>query len=56
VASCAIHAQTFTATVQGTVTDASGAGIPSATITATNVATNVHSEARSDGTGRYLLS
>ena len=51
----AINAQTFTATVAGSVIDASGAAIPNATVTATNVATNVHTETRSDGTGRYLL-
>src|SRR5262245_26483854 len=50
-----INAQTFTASVLGTVTDASGAAVPSATVTATNSATNVKIETRSDGTGRYLL-
>ncbi|MEO8372627.1 MAG: carboxypeptidase-like regulatory domain-containing protein [Candidatus Solibacter sp.] len=51
----AVYSQTFTASVLGVVSDASGAAIPNAAVTATNVATNVHTETRSDSTGRYLL-
>ena len=52
----ATYSQTFTASVLGTVTDATGAAIPNANITATNLATNVRIETRSDTTGRYLVT
>lgn len=52
----AMYSQSFTASVLGNVTDASGAAIPNATIVAVNSATNARVEARSDGTGRYLVS
>lgn len=51
----ALNAQTFTASLLGTVTDATGAAIPNAVVTATNVATNVKVESRSDSVGRYLV-
>lgn len=56
VAAFAINAQSFTASVLGTVTDASGAAIPNATVSAVNVATNVRTETRSDSTGRYIVT
>ncbi|MFB3827707.1 MAG: TonB-dependent receptor domain-containing protein [Bryobacteraceae bacterium] len=52
----AANAQSFTASLLGNVTDASGAAIPNAAIVATNVATNAKVEARSDATGKYLVS
>jgi hypothetical protein len=56
IASQNSRAQSFTASLLGNVTDASGAAIPNAAIVATNVATNAKVEARSDGTGRYVVS
>jgi len=49
-------AQTFGASLLGNVTDASGAAVPGATIVAINTATNVKTETRSDGTGRYVIT
>lgn len=46
------HAQ-FTASVQGTVTDTSGAAIPGATITLTNAGTNISSHTTSSASGNY---
>ena len=43
------------ATVIGTITDQSGAAIPSATITLTNVATNISTTAKSNGSGQYTF-
>ncbi len=51
-----LWAQSFTATLLGSVIDASGAAIPNATIVATNAATNAKVEARSDGMGRYVVA
>ncbi|MBI3208967.1 MAG: TonB-dependent receptor [Candidatus Solibacter usitatus] len=48
--------QSFTASVIGNVSDATGAAIPNVTITATNVSTNLKTETRSDGTGRFLAA
>jgi hypothetical protein len=49
------NAQSFTASLIGDVTDASGAAIPNITLTAVNVATNIKTEARSDATGRFVV-
>lgn len=49
-----LHAQTLTASLSGTVSDATGAVIPGATVTITNVATNVvASEDVTDRNGTY---
>jgi len=48
-------AQSFTASVFGTVTDTTGAAIPNATVIAVNEATNTRTEAKSDIAGKYLL-
>ena len=50
-----LHAQTITAGVNGTVTDASGAVVPNAKITATNVATNVSSSTVTTREGIYVI-
>ena len=42
--------------IAGTVTDNSGAAIPNATITATNVATNAVATRTSSGSGTYLIA
>src|SRR5258705_338760 len=52
----ALRAQSFTASLLGDVTDASGAAVPDATIVAINVAHNQRTETRSDATGRYVVS
>lgn len=48
-------AQTITGTINGTVTDPSGAVIPGATVTATNVATNISSKTTTDHDGIYSI-
>src|SRR5512134_126501 len=50
-----VMAQSFTASLLGNVTDASGAAIPNVKITTTNVANNTKTEAVSDATGRYAV-
>jgi hypothetical protein len=42
--------------IQGVVTDATGAVLPGATVTATNVATGVKTERQTTGAGLYVLS
>lgn len=49
------HAQIVNASLDGSVTDPSGAGIPEAAITARNVATGVAIKTKADATGNYLL-
>ncbi|MEW6323149.1 MAG: TonB-dependent receptor [Acidobacteriota bacterium] len=49
-------AQSDTATVIGTITDAQGAVLPGATVTATNTRTGFTRSAVSDETGRYRLA
>jgi hypothetical protein len=49
------HAQTITASVNGVVTDPTGAVIPNATVIATNVDTGVKTTTKSDGAGDYNL-
>jgi hypothetical protein len=48
-------AQSFTASVFGTVTDTTGAAIPNATVIAVNEATNTRNEGKSDIAGKYLI-
>src|SRR3989442_1499373 len=49
------HAQIVNASLYGSVTDPSGAAIPDATITATNVATGVGIKSVTDAAGNYLF-
>jgi hypothetical protein len=51
----ALIAQTNTASVAGTVSDASGAKIPQATVSVTNTQTGIHQEQTTDSTGRYSI-
>jgi hypothetical protein len=50
-----LHAQTMAATIQGTVTDATGAVVPGATITATNQENGLQRSAGSSGAGIYAM-
>lgn len=48
-------AQSFTASILGTIRDGTGAVVPAATVTAVNTGTNARTEARSDQHGNYTL-
>jgi hypothetical protein len=52
---CAAVAQTITASITGTVTDASGAVVPNVKVTATNAATNLTHTATTNDAGLYNL-
>src|SRR5207245_2680464 len=45
-----------TGSIQGTVTDPTGAVVPGATVASTNVATGVKTERQTTGAGLYVLS
>src|ERR1041385_2652913 len=49
-------AQTISGNLVGTVLDPSGAAVPNATVTATNVATGVKSETTTSSTGDYRIA
>lgn len=49
------HGQTITGSVNGTVTDASGAALPGAKVTATNVQTNVSQSTDTSSSGVYTI-
>jgi hypothetical protein len=51
----ASYAQVSTASIQGTVRDASGASIPAATIVLRNNGTNVETNTSTNGTGEYAI-
>ena len=55
VASAALWSQTTYATLTGTVKDTSGAVVPKARITVTNVETNIKSSAESNEVGDYTI-
>lgn len=56
-ASCGLAwCQTTFASITGTVVDASGAAVPNATITATNLETNIRTTTRSNEVGNYTLA
>ena len=54
-ASLNARAQITSATLLGTVTDASGASVANATVTATNVSTSLNYTATTDTNGQYLI-
>src|SRR5947208_9326117 len=56
VATAILQAQTFTASLQGTVTDSTGAIVPNARITLVNEATNVKQVKNTDSRGAYLFT
>jgi hypothetical protein len=51
-----LHAQVSTASIQGTVRDSSGAGIPAAAIVLHNNSTNVDTNTASNGTYSLRVS
>jgi len=51
----ACYGQTVSATLRGTVTDSTGAVVPEAVITATNVATGLGTKSTSDASGDYIF-
>lgn len=55
VGSPMMKAQTATAAIVGVCTDPSGARVPNASVTATNVGTNEHFSATTDSSGTYTL-
>ena len=55
LSSCALNAQTTTASVTGTVMDASGAVVPSVKLTATNAGTNLTYNTTTNQSGVYNL-
>jgi len=52
---CLLGQASFTAQIRGTITDQTGAVIQNATVTITNVATNISTVAKTDSKGLYLL-
>src|SRR5436305_694368 len=54
-ASAVLFSQSITSSLVGIVRDDSGAVVPNATITATNVATNARLETKTDVNGNYTL-
>src|SRR5437868_10677506 len=52
---CRSGAQTTTTTIVGTVTDPSGAAIPNAEVTATNIGTNLSRTVPTNGSGEYRI-
>src|SRR4051812_31533409 len=48
-------AQSITSSIIGTIHDESGAVVPNAVITATNLATNARNEAKADPNGNFVL-
>src|SRR5947207_10393333 len=58
LACCAVHvgAQTVVGRISGTVKDATGAVVPSATVTVTNTATNLTRTATTDEDGFYTVT
>src|SRR5918998_1650749 len=53
--SCAANAQTITASITGTVSDATGARVPNAKVTATSTGTNLTYTATSNEAGFFNL-
>src|SRR6476646_10844829 len=50
------RAQVASSELSGTILDSTGAGVASAKVTATNVATNLARDASSDSTGKYIIT
>jgi hypothetical protein len=54
--SASLSGQTFTASLQGTISDPTGAMVPNAVVTLTNEATNVKQERTADSRGNYQFT
>ncbi len=54
--SAVMYAQTPTGTIQGVVTDANGASLPSANVTIRETQTNLARSVKTDGSGRYTFT
>ncbi len=52
----ALHAQVYNGTITGNVSDSTGAAIPDAMVTATNVGTNVKFKAKTSSQGSYTIA
>src|SRR5688572_26152396 len=50
------HAQDFRGTISGKISDSSGGRLPGATVTATNIATNIGSTTTTASEGEYTIS
>src|SRR5215470_10704794 len=55
ILSITVAAQTYTATVTGTITDQNGAAVPNAKVTATNQGTQVEHTAQTNDAGVYTI-
>src|SRR6202035_1421215 len=55
-AASVLEGQVNTATLLGTVKDATGAAVPNSSVTAKNLATGLTRSVTTDGTGNYLIS
>jgi len=55
LAAADLSAQETAATLVGSISDASGANVPDVLVRATNLATNVSRESKSDGSGNYTI-
>jgi len=51
-----LHAQQYSGTIVGTVTDQTGAAVPGATVTITNTGTNATVTVKSDGQGNFTAA
>lgn len=56
VSICVLFSQSFTASVRGTVADATGAVVPGAVVIATEAERNVEHRAETDNSGRYFVT
>lgn len=56
LSSFSLFAQTFRGSITGTVTDATGAAVPTATVTASNPATGTSRSVQSDTSGNYTFT
>ena len=55
LAAAALRGQSITSSLIGSVHDETGSVVPSATVTAVDVATNARASVKTDATGVYLL-
>ena len=51
---CILHSQTITASLEGTITDASGGRVPGAKVRVTNTATGIATNVEAGPDGRFV--